>query len=110
MTPNPLDRRFGIHTGAWLCALSAATLVSIPAGIIGAVRGSDAWVWLPIGVAAVFDYEFVAALRREVDAMDREARNDELAAVIGGPLPDPDDIDLEWLELHRQRWSEKGPQ
>lgn len=78
-------------------------LIAVPAGvaIYSTVLGltlSARWLWVA-GLAAVAVAAEVYAVRR------RHARNDELAAVIGGPLPD--EIDLEWLELHKRPWSEE---
>lgn len=105
MTRHP--RRFGIPLGIWVAGLSTAVSLSVMVGVIGAAIDSAKWLWLPAGVTVVFVYEFVAALRREGHAMAAEARNDELAAVIGGPLPD--EIDWEQFEQRLQVWSEEGP-
>jgi len=109
MTPS---RRFGLPTVGWLFGLSASTVLSVVGGIIaGAVHGAWGWMGVPVILGVLFAAEFAAWLHGEVTARAREARNDELAAVIGGPLPDEVDlghIDTALLERHLRSWSEEG--
>lgn len=82
-----------------------ALRIGIPAGLaiwstVAGVTLSTRWLWVA-GVAALAVAAEVYAVRR------REAHNDELAAVIEGPLPD--EIDWTLLDRHLQAWSEEGP-
>jgi hypothetical protein len=84
-----------------------ALRIAVPAGLAiwSAVAGatlSSRWLWVA-GVATT------AAALEVYLALWRQDRDDELAAVVGGPLPDDIEIDWEQFDQFLQAWSEEGP-